>query len=287
MKLRPRARGLSRIISASFAGQRLSSLIFIFLALALLSYSTMKPEHLSGLRAMTADIAAPALAVVNTPIQRAADYVRAVSGLAVLQEENIRLQAENARLREWYQTAMTLKMENESLQKLLNISLPPQQKFVTARVIADSGNSYVKALLVLVNRADNVRKGQTVLAGEGVIGRVVEAGDQAARVLLMTDINSRIPVLVEGSNLRAIVAGNNTDLPLLKHLPPESELTEGSRIITSGHGGLFPYGLPVGEVVKDKAGAWAVRPYADADKAIFVRITGGDTDLRLQAGGQP
>lgn len=284
MKLRYRNKGISRVLSGGWS-PGLSSLVFILLALGLFAFSAIRPDGLAGLRSRTTDLFAPVLSAINRPVQVTTDYVRAISGLAALQEENTRLLQENARLREWYQTATALKSENESLHKLLNIKLPPDQTFVTARVIGDSGNAYVRTVLVMAGQQDGVRKGQAVLAGDGVIGRVIEAGKSASRVLLMTDLNSRIPVQVEGSEDNAILGGTNTDLPELVYLPSGSTIKKGSRIITSGHGGLFPYGLPVGEAVKGTNGRWAVRPYADSEHITFVRIVNGGGDPRLHEGG--
>lgn len=220
------------------------------------------------------DVFAPVLAAVSAPVHVAANYVRAVSGLAEMQEENAALRAENARLREWHQTALQLETRNQSLQSLLNVAVDPQRTFVTARIIADSGNSYVRSILVLAGNDHNVVKGSPVLAAEGLVGRVIEAGNRAARVLLLTDINSRIPVLVEGKNWRAILAGTNGESPVLEHLPDEAlkDMQEGLRVVTSGHGGLFPFGLPVGEIAKNEQGGWYVRPYADEERLVYVRI---------------
>ncbi|MBU0859716.1 MAG: rod shape-determining protein MreC, partial [Alphaproteobacteria bacterium] len=220
--------------------------------------------------------------------QAASSYVRAVTGLAALQAENIRLQSENQRLREWYQTALQLETQNNALESLLNVSAGPQSGFVTARIIADSGNAYVRSMLVLAGQDNNVTKGNPVLAAEGLVGRVIEAGDKAARILLLTDMNSRIPVMVEGKNWRAILAGTNDDMPLLAHLPPEAlkDMSEGLRIVTSGHGGLFPFGLPIGELVKTEHGEWRVRPYADVERLVFVRIIEKTEDPFLQLGAQ-
>jgi rod shape-determining protein MreC len=288
LKLRSRARGIARVISPHMWGARGASMFFLTFASGLFLFSAFSPHNLQGVRTSVLDGFAPVLAAVNLPVQTAATYVRTITGLAALQDENARLQAENQRLREWYQTALQLEARNHSLETLLNVAADPQSRFVTARIIADSGNAYVRSMVVLAGRNNNVYKGQPVLAAEGLVGRVIEAGDKAARVLLLTDMNSRIPVMVEGKNWRAILAGKNEGLPVLAHLPPEAaeDMSEGLRIVTSGHGGLFPFGLPVGEVVKSEDGAWQVRPYANVDRLVFVRIIEKVEDPFLQLGAQ-
>ena len=244
----------------------------------------MNPQSMTGLRTGVADIFAPVLSIVSKPVQEAAVFVRNISGLAELQAENMRLEKENMRLREWYQTAMVMEAENKSLRELLNVKLDPQNTYITARILADPGHSFVKSLLVSAGAQDGVRKGQAVVSGDGVVGRVLEAGNSTARVLLVTDINSRVPVLVENSRQHAILAGQNDPRPVLEHLPPDTEIEEGARIITSGYGGIFPQGLPVGRVVYDAGNKPQVELFADFDRMIHVRVVNRPEDPNLHEG---
>lgn len=263
---------MTRLLSLRLWGTRTPSLVFLATGVILFMASAMNPATLQGVRLAATDVAAPLMAAVNTPFRVAADYVTAVTGLAELQAENERLKSENARLREWYQTALSLKSENESLQQLLNLKLPPPYTYITARVIADAGNTFARSLLILAGQNDGVIKGQAVLSGEGLVGRVIESGGRAARILLLTDMNSRVPVVIEGSDIKAVVAGQNSATPALIHLPRDHELQAGARIVTSGHGGLFPPGVPVGYVVLGDNGQVSVQLLAQADNLSFVRI---------------
>ncbi len=232
------------------------------------------------------DLFTPVLRVASMPFVEMASFFSNVSGLAELQAENTMLRQENVRLREWYQTALMLQAEIQSLQELLNLKLEPQYRYITTRVISDAGNAFVKSILVGAGETDGVQKGHAVLAGEGMIGRVIESSRNAARVLLVSDYNSRIPVIIEGSRQRAILSGMNDDLPILKYLPPDSKVEEGMRVVTSGHGRLFPPGLPVGKVVLDKHGQPAVELFADVDKIVYVRVLEAPADPNLLPGDQ-
>ena len=110
------------------------------------------------------------------------------------------------------------------------------------------GVTFVRSLLVLAGKSDGVIKGQAAVTGQGLVGRVTAVGERASRVLLVTDINSRIPVRVDRTRERAVLAGNNSSSPSLIYLPPETGVQVGDRIVTSGHGGVFPKGIPVGIV---------------------------------------
>ncbi len=272
MKSRIRQRSVSYSASMAVLNGRTGSMILISVALLFLLMTLVRPNILSGARVNVVDVFAPVLSTISQPFQDMAAAVSSISGRAALKAENVKLQAENARLREWYQTALMLQAENQSLQKLLNLKVSGEHKYVTARVISDSGNAFVKTLLVGSGQKDGIAKNQAVLAGEGMIGRIIETGQNASRILLMTDINSRIPVVIQGTNQKAILAGNNAEYPALQHLPKDTGVLEGARIVTSGDGGVFPYGLPIGFVMLDNQGKAMVKPYADMERLTYVRV---------------
>lgn len=236
---------------------------------------------------MASDVFSPALTTINEPIQDTAAFLRNLSGLTDLQAQNARLMEENARLREWYQTAMVLDAENKSLRDLLNVTPDPQNRYITARILSDSNGAFMRSVTVSAGTGNGVKKGQAVLAGDGLVGRVVEAGQKISRVLLLTDVNSRVPVLLENSLQHAILAGNNSDTAELLHLPSDTRVENGTRLITSGQGGIFPYGVPVGKVVTDKAGDMRVVLFAEISNLLHVRIIDrpDDPNLLRAAGG--
>lgn len=244
----------------------------LVISFLLLGFSVLKPQSLSGVRVGVGDMVSPVLSTITRPIQILVETVSNVSGLSELKAENAQLRAENIRLKEWYQTALMLQAENKSLQGLLNLEKTPNHNFVTARVISDAGNAYVKTLLVKSGADSGIEKNQAVISDGGMIGRVIEAGDKTARVLLLTDVNSRLPILIEGSNQKAILAGDNTDLPLLTHLPVDSGITQGDRVITSGDGGIFYPGHPIGRIVKNQKGEFSVQLFADMGRITYVRV---------------
>ncbi|PZQ48690.1 MAG: rod shape-determining protein MreC [Micavibrio aeruginosavorus] len=255
-----------------FIGSGQASIIFMLAATLLLTVSFVRPGVFGGVRNSVSDIISPALAILSEPFRQAAAVTNSVTGLSELRAENTQLREENIRLREWYQTALMLESENQSLHALLNVKPDPTHRFVTARVIGDSGNAFVKSAIVSAGQDDGIKKGEAVLSGDGLVGRIIEAGNSSARVLLLTDVNSRVPVLIEGSRQKAILSGENTDLPVLKYLPADTDIKNGMRIVTSGNGGMFMSGLPVGVVQIGEDGRPYVKPYSDVSRVTHVRI---------------
>jgi rod shape-determining protein MreC len=155
---------------------------------------------------------------------------------------------------------------------------------VTTRVVSDPGGSFVKSVLLPVGNADNVSKGNAVMSGRGLIGRVTEVGERSARVLLITDLNSRIPVVVQNTRTHAILAGKNTGLLRLERLPIDSSLTVGQRIVTSGDGGQLPPDIPIGTVVEVGPGGVVVQPLADIETVTYVQVINAKMDRALVTG---
>jgi rod shape-determining protein MreC len=219
-----------------------------------------------------ADAASGVLELASQPAAGVDAAVQRVHDVVALYQENARLRLENDRLLQWQQAAQTLAAENTRLRGLLNLAPEPMVSFVSAKVIANSGGSFVRSVLVNAGHTEGVVRGQAAITGEGLVGRTAEVGDRASRVLLITDLNSRIPVTVENSRERAVLAGDNSEQPRLLYLPPRSPVKVGDRIVTSGHGGVFPPGLPVGVVASTSDGIARVEPFVELSRLDFVRI---------------
>lgn len=283
MKRRSRSKVQVRFSPFQFVGSGQASIIFMLAATLLLTVSFVRPGVFGGVRDAVSDTLTPVMIVLSEPFRQVAVFTSSVTGLSELRAENAQLRAENVRLREWYQTALMLESENQSLQALLNVKPDPSHRFITARVIGDSGNAFVRSAIVAAGQENNVQKGQAVLSGDGLVGRIIEAGQVSARILLLTDVNSRVPVLIEGTRQKAILSGDNTDLPELRYLPHDFDIREGARIVTSGDGGMFMPGLPIG-VVAIKDGRPVVKPFADISRITHVRIVDFPEDTNLIQG---
>jgi rod shape-determining protein MreC len=223
-------------------------------------------------RVALADLLVPVYDVLSRPIGAVQDGVDAVRGLAELHRENARLREENARLRRWQDVAMALEAENLALRAVLNAPAEPTPGFITARVVADTGSTYARSVLLSTGPRHAVKKGQVALDQSGLVGRVSEVGTRSARILLVTDINSRIPVEVERTRARAILAGTNGPVPRLQHWAGNQPPQPGDRIVTSAQAGAFPAGLPVGTVRAGQGGVLEVELAAELNRLHFVRL---------------
>ena len=224
------------------------------------------------LRMAVADTLAPLFAVVAEPIGSVHRTITQAEGLMAVGRENERLRAENEQLRRWQAVAMALDAENATLKANLHWIPDPAPSYVTARVVADAGGVYARAVLLSVGPNHGLTKGQIALDERGLVGRVTELGSRSARVLLVTDMNSRIPVTLENSRARAILVGTNGARPRLLHWPEGVTPVEGERVVTSAEANAFPAGLPVGVVHYTASNVPEIDTAARLDRLDVVRI---------------
>ena len=282
--MKERARQVHRIIQPIRSlAQRFTYLGLIGAAFGAMLLGKADLVVLDRLRAHITDVVAPIFEAISGPIAFTASAVREIQYLSNLESENDRLREDNARLIGWQAVARHLEAENEALRGMLNFKTGPESSTVSARVIADTGGAFAHSLVLNAGSNDGVRKGSPVVTGDGLVGRVLSVGARSARVLLLTDLNSRTPVLVESTGTRAILAGDNSGRLKLIHLPSGAYVAVGDRIVTSGHGGVFPPRLPAGVVVSvDEAGI-RVQPFADRSRLEYVLVidVGLEEALRL------
>ena len=235
--------------------------VFIFLGLGfiLISVSSLYPAISENVRMAILDRMSPVIQIFSIPIQTVTLATRDMTGLSQLKAENKQLRAENEKLQQWYQTALFLESENKALKGLLNVKTAPEYKVISSRILSDSGSRFAQTLLLPIGYLDGVKKGQAVMSTHGMVGRIVETGKTTSRVLLLTDTNARVPVLLSGTNQHSILTGNNSVHPQLLYLDDDSAVTVGTQVVTSGQGGMFPAGLPVGEIIKTSDDSYGVQ----------------------------
>jgi rod shape-determining protein MreC len=262
-------------------GERLSSAILIVAALALIVLGRVDPALMEQARIRTADLMTPLLDMVQRPIGTIRDDLAVTNGLLDLAVENAKLREENGRLKEWRATALSLEAQNRVLRGIVNLdpAAPPITR--TEPIISEPGGVYVRSVLIAGGARDGLTKGQAAMVGPGLIGRITELGGWSARVLLITDLNSRIPVILEGTRTHAILAGDNSPEPYLMYLPKAATVNIGDRLVTAGHDGVFPNGLAIGRVDSIDHGEIRVRPIADLDRLEYVELVDGSAQSAL------
>ena len=263
-------------ISLQDLGQRLSFFLVVIAAIALLLAGKAESEKMEIFRAQVTDLTAPILEIFSRPMQMLRASFAEIDVYFSTTEENRLLREKVERLQAWQAYALKLQQENLEFRSLLNVHDVPQMPYLSARVIGDLGSPFVHTVLINAGKKHGVQKDMPVIGAEGLIGRIVSAGNQVSRVLLLSDLNSRVPVRLEANGYQSVLAGDNDRQPLLVYLPDRARIKVGDRVVTSGHGGVFPPGIPVGVVSAVKNGPAnleaRIQTFVDERRLSFVQI---------------
>lgn len=252
--------------------QRFAWTGLILAAIGLLLMGKADTAGMERFRGALSDTVAPVLGALTAPVEALTGTIEGVRDWVMLHDDNARLRAERERMLKWQAVALRLEAENGALRKLLNLVPEPDADYVTARVVADTGGSFAQSRLLSGGIDHGVGIGDAVVTSEGLAGRIVGVANRSSRLLLITDLNSRIPVTVAPAAVRAVLAGDNTEFPKLVHVGPEAPIAPGDRVVTSGDAGVFPPGLAVGVVATVSDGRIAVKPHVDAGRLAYVQV---------------
>ncbi len=217
-------------------------------------------------------VSQPVSGAIAAPGRWTGGGLNIVRNFLLTYQENDRLRDEVKRLHDAQDQVAALKNLNDRYRSLLGLRTDPPIPMVTALMVTDSRGPFANTRLANVGVEHGVQVGNPVMAEDGLVGRVVGVARGASRVLLLTDIASRTPVLVARTNARAILTGDGGPNPKLAYMRGVDPVKIGDRVMTSGDGGVFPRGLPVGVAVQGLDGTWRVKLDSDNGPIDYARI---------------
>jgi len=241
--------------------------------LLLLLVARVNPDAGARMRGTMLDIVTPVWSVVRLPFDGAGKALGLAGDYLGAVDRNRRMAAELAKANADLQMAAADQLALKQLQALMKVRVPGRTPVLTTRIVAATSGSVVRTAILAAGARDGVGVGMPVIAANGLIGRTIETGNHASRVLLLTDPASRVPVLVLRTGQAGLVIGSNRPaLELQDRVGPEVPLLAGDQLVTSGDGGVFPPGIPVGTIIGGSSGTPQVRPTTTPFGAGFVVI---------------
>lgn len=231
------------------------------------------------------DAVVPSMDWAMAPVTRVARMIEDFRSYARIHEQNQELRRELQQMRAWREAALQLEQRNAQLLDMNRVRLDPQLTHVTGVVMADAGSPFRKSVLINVGARDGIVDGWAVMDALGLAGRIAGVGQRSSRVILLSDTNSRVPVTVQPGGVRAILSGDNTDMPVLEFLENPEAVRPGDRVVSASDGGVFPPGLLVGEVVLGADRRLRVRLAADYGRLDFLRVLRSRPAERIESTG--
>jgi rod shape-determining protein MreC len=210
--------------------------------------------------------------VLSAPVRWTHGALAYVRGYFVAVSDNRQLRGELAQQQATRDQLAQAQLEITRLKAVLGIKTDPPLPQIAAETISDSHGPFADTRLANAGRDKGVTEGNPVLSEHGLAGRIVGVSDHVSRIMMLTDAESRVPVILMRTNGRAILSGDGGGSPKLDYVRSALGLKEGDRVLTSGDGGVFPRGLPVGTVVRGFDGGWRVALDSDAAPIDYVQI---------------
>jgi rod shape-determining protein MreC len=228
----------------------LVTLLFLFLAVLILTLQTGGDRETSFVQRTLMQISFS----LQQKIQGLISWLRGVGEryvfLTGVQQENEALKRSISALREENNRLQEALLAGERLKKLYPLQAQHPSPAIIARVFARDPSSWFKTLLIDKGESGGIFKDMAVVVSEGVVGRVIEVSAHTAKVLLVTDPNSAVDVIIQRSRAQGIMEGKVEEFCILKYVQKSDDVQMGDKVITSGLGGIFPKGLIIGTVTK-------------------------------------
>ena len=257
------------------AQQKFSLFALIVFSIILIFIDTIETKPLNYLRSVIKDTIYRGSVIVSSPSRAFKITVNAAQDHINLYSEYSQLKEENVQLKDQVYDPNFLIFENKQLRKLLDEQVASSVNLISSRMILDKRSPYLNSFIINSGSNKKIKKSMAVLDGKNFIGRIVNVNFFSSRVLLVSDLNSKIPAVVEPAGYHAILSGTGKAKPILEFLPENHTVQSGNKVYTSGKEGIFSPGIPIGEVIMDAENI-LVSLFSDLTQITFVNISLGD-----------
>ena len=254
--------------------QKFSLFVLVVLSILFIFIETLETKPLNYLRSFIKDIIYRGSSMVSMPTKSFGRLTDSINEHISLYNNYAELRKENTELRNNISKSDFLELENAQLRKLIEEQVETQSNLVSARVMLDKQSPYLNSFVINIGSNKNIRNGMEVLDGKNFIGRTLDVNFFSSRVLLVSDLNSRIPVITEPSAYHAILNGRGIKEPTLAYLPEKHTIQNGDKVYTSGKEGIFTPGIPIGEIKIEKEMIKVIL-FSDLNQITFVNINLG------------
>lgn len=217
------------------------------------------------------DFIAPIEKASSSALYSFSTFSNRVANFFVAFKENKQLKERNAFLEHYFYLYHQVEAENKQLRLELNFTKSLEHEYITAQVISRNNSAIRQQLTIGVGSKDGISKGQIALFHNQLVGRVVRLSENTATILLLSDQDSRIPVISINSKTKCIAAGLSTSYFSCKYLDDHAKLEEGELVVTSGDNTAIIAGIIVGSIFK-KDNYFYIKPTIDFNKIEFIHI---------------
>jgi len=258
--------------------RRLILTLVVLSAFALVFLNKAEDAYVNKSQDVVSRVLNPIIRVLQLPADGLYFTYEKIKDIVLVYNENRLLKEKTRQFDEMQNTLSALQIENELLSEMLVYKAPPEATFVTAKIVANEGDGFSHSLIAYVPDKQVVQKGQVVLYRNALIGRVDAVRGSYVRVMLISDISSKIPVVIERTREKGILSGDNTQILHLLFTASNADIKKGDKVVTSAIGGMFPSDLIIGYVLNVGETDISVVPLHDISKAEYIQIVQYNTN---------
>ena len=247
--------------------QRFSLIFLLILSIILLTLGKFNFSVINYIKISVKELVYRTSFIVSVPENYLIDSYINLKDHFTYFDDYQRLKKENKKLLSNIENNNFIIYENERLKKIIDDYIIVSDEIV-AKVLIDKQSPFLRSIIVNKGSKDNIKLGMAVLDGEFLVGKVVEVNFTTSRVLLLSDLNSKIPVTIEPEGYQSILSGTGKNDGLIQYSKEEISLEDGSTVYTSGSGAIFKSGIPIGKIQEKKK----VSYFSDFSQLRFIKI---------------
>ena len=253
------------------AKQKFSLFVLILISAALLSLEFFHIKPLNTFRALTKDFIYRSSFIINLPFQSISKSIEEVQNHFEMYREYGTLKKTIKNTSAIENEIKFYKAENRELKKIIEEESNLLEEILVSKVLIDKKSPFLKSIIINKGFNFGIEKGMAVLDGFYMIGRITEVNYLSSRALLISDLNSKIPVMIEPSGAKAIMSGTGKNYAILDFLPKNQKLESGNIVYTSGSDGIFSAGIPIGKI-KLFEKKYRVEFFSDLSQINFIKV---------------
>ncbi len=252
--------------------QRFSLLSLIFFSIVFLILGSFNFKIINYVKAGIKEVVYRSSFIVSVPENLLKDSYLRIQNHKKLYKENEKIKSELEILKAKDLLNEFIISENQRLKKIVDDYLVKSDTII-AKVLSDKSSPYLRSIIINKGSKHKVNLGMVVIDGEYLVGKIVEVNYSSSRVLLLSDLNSKIPVIVEPNTVISILSGTGKDYGVIQYSKKYEDIKNESVIYTSGAGSLFKAGIPIGRMnINNLSDEKKVDFFSDFSQLKFVKV---------------
>jgi rod shape-determining protein MreC len=258
----------------------LNRFIFIILILLLswILFFGKSVNYISYLRIKATNLCDPVIINVSKGVDECFNLYTVAKNLLYLYEQNIQLKQQISLLEYQIQNQKSLEIENRQLKKQIHLVNQKDVRYISAKIITNLIGPYNYHATILAGEQDGIKKGQIVINNKGFVGKIIQVNQKTSSVLLVTDINSRVPIITTHFLEKGIISGSNQNNLRLLYLADTKNISIGEIVYATYDENIFPTGIPVASISSITKNSVLATPTVDITKLDYVMVLLNDEE---------